>query len=101
MDQINVKQTSIINELPLPDNLPFELAVLEKAMRYQEWIITAIKPYLGNRILELGAGIGNMSRWFSLAERIVLTESDARLLFFLQSRIANWFSEDSWFQYIN
>ena len=75
---------------PLPDDLPFELVALEKAVRYQQWIINTIQPYLGKRILELGAGIGNMSRWFTSADRLILTEMDSELLKLLESRIQTW-----------
>lgn len=78
-------------ESPLPGHLPFELIALEKAVRYQQWIIETIRPYLGQRILELGAGIGNMSRWFSFADRLILTEYDPTLLALLQSRAQSWF----------
>ncbi len=76
--------------VPLPDDLPFELVALEKAVRYQQWIINTIQPYLGKRILELGSGIGNMSRWFTAAERLILTEVDPLLLSILESRVQTW-----------
>jgi SAM-dependent methyltransferase len=76
-------------------HLPFELIALTKAVRYQQWIIKAIQPYLGNSILELGAGIGNMSRWFTQAERLILTEYDIDLLTILKERAATWPSHAS------
>ncbi|EKD73828.1 MAG: Nodulation protein S [uncultured bacterium] len=73
-----------------PKELPFELLALEKAVRYQQWIAETIQPYLGKRILELGAGIGNMSRWFTHVERLILTEMDPHLLELLRLRIKAW-----------
>ncbi len=84
------QECSVQTLLPLPDDLPFELAALEKAVRYQQWIIKTIQPFLGKRILELGAGIGNMSRWFTSADRLILTEMDPQLLHLLASRISTW-----------
>jgi len=85
-----IRQTTSTTALSLPAHLPFELAALEKAVRYQQWIIATIQPYLGKRILELGAGIGNMSRWFTSADRLILTETDVDLLQLLKSRIHTW-----------
>lgn len=82
-------------EIPLPTHLPFELVALEKAVRYQQWIIETIQPYVGKRILELGAGIGNMSRWFKTAEHLVLTETDPELLQCLEARANKWFPNSS------
>jgi 2-polyprenyl-3-methyl-5-hydroxy-6-metoxy-1,4-benzoquinol methylase len=35
---------------------------LSKAVNYNEWIFNLIKPHLGERILEVGCGTGNMIR---------------------------------------
>jgi glycosyltransferase involved in cell wall biosynthesis len=34
---------------------------LNRAPRFTKWMADVIKPYLGNRVLEVGAGIGNMT----------------------------------------
>jgi glycosyltransferase involved in cell wall biosynthesis len=34
---------------------------LNRAPRFTKWMASTIKPYLGNRVLEIGAGIGNMT----------------------------------------
>jgi glycosyltransferase involved in cell wall biosynthesis len=34
---------------------------LNRAPRFTDWMADVIRPYLGNRVLEIGAGIGNMS----------------------------------------
>jgi glycosyltransferase involved in cell wall biosynthesis len=34
---------------------------LNRAPRFTKWMASIIKPYLGNRVLEIGAGIGNMT----------------------------------------
>lgn len=41
---------------------PYELSLLSQAINCQKWIARAVRPYLGERIMEVGAGIGNMSR---------------------------------------
>lgn len=60
--------------------LPFELRSLAEAKRYQKWVFDKVSPYLGRRTLEIGAGIGNMSRWLPRGDLLVLTETDPLLL---------------------
>lgn len=64
----------------LQKEIPFELESLAQAKRYQGWVADFVTPHLGSRILELGAGMGNMSGWLPRRERLVLTESDPHLL---------------------
>jgi hypothetical protein len=59
---------------------PFDLQILRHSTRYQQWMIKTILPYLGDRILEIGAGIGNMSRWLPIRELLVVSEADPLLL---------------------
>lgn len=70
-----------------PEDLPYELRALEAAVRYQQWIIATIKPFLGKRILEIGAGNGNMSRWLKAADHLVVTESSQSLLHLLEKNM--------------
>lgn len=71
--------------------MPFELESLAKAVNYQQWVSEAIQPYLGRRILEVGAGIGNMSQWLPVRERVVLTETEPLLLDILRERVPGYF----------
>ena len=80
--------------LNTPDHttdLPFELESLSGALNYQRWVFDAVQPYLGRRILEFGAGIGNMSRWLPVRERLVLTETEPMLLDVLRARAPEYF----------
>lgn len=65
--------------------LPFELRALAGASNYQRWIVDTIEPCLGRRILEVGAGVGNMSRWLPVRDRLIVTEGDEALLGELRS----------------
>jgi SAM-dependent methyltransferase len=60
--------------------LPFELEALRKAVNYQRWVADAVTPYLGERILEVGSGLGSMSRWLPVRKKLVLTECEPMLL---------------------
>jgi SAM-dependent methyltransferase len=72
-------------------SLPFELDMLAEARNYQKWMLDAVQPYLGRRILEVGSGIGNMSRWLPADELLVLTETEPELLDLLRARAADCF----------
>ena len=37
------------------------LARLNRAPRFTKWMADTIRPYIGNRVLEIGAGIGNLT----------------------------------------
>lgn len=75
--------------------VPFELQLLSQAHQYQKWVADSVRPYMGQRILEVGAGIGNMSRWLPLRERLVLSEGDQGLAQELYRVIAGDFRGDS------
>ncbi|OFZ54252.1 MAG: hypothetical protein A2428_08375 [Bdellovibrionales bacterium RIFOXYC1_FULL_54_43] len=77
--------------------IPFELKSLEHAVRYQGWVSRTVAPFLGARIMEIGAGIGNLSRHLPIRERLILTELDPELLKILENRYAQLHSENSKF----
>jgi SAM-dependent methyltransferase len=79
--------------LEIPGYLSLDIDAQEIAVRYQQWIVETIMPYLGKRILELGAGAGQMSRYFTSAERLVLVENDSRLINLLETRMKNFNSD--------
>ena len=68
--------------------VPFELASLARAIRYQKWIYRTVAPFMGDRILEIGAGIGNMSKWLPVRDRLILTEIDPSLLKILRAEMS-------------
>jgi SAM-dependent methyltransferase len=75
-------------------SLPFELDLLAEARNYQKWMFDAVRPYLGRRILEVGSGIGNMSRWLPAEELLVLTETEPELLDVLRQRMPEYFGSN-------
>ncbi len=44
---------------------------LSEAVHYNQWIYEMMKPYLGQRILEVGCGIGNMTRLLALDRKVL------------------------------
>jgi SAM-dependent methyltransferase len=68
------------------------LAIMQSAPRYNRWQYQRIAPYLGRRVCEVGAGIGNMSALIagSQPERLVLTDLDPAYREILQTRFAQF-----------
>jgi hypothetical protein len=73
------------------DLLPFQLGLLRTAENYQKWVLDAISPFLGENILEIGSGIGNMSRWLPIKEKLILSEVDSTLFLYLQKTVNQYF----------
>lgn len=73
--------------------LPFELEILSRAHQYQRWVADTVRPHLGNRILEVGSGIGNMSKWLPARDALVLSEADQQLLPALRCTVTEAFGE--------
>lgn len=56
----------------------FDLELLREATRYQRWVLDAFAGHLRGQVLEVGAGIGNFTRWMlPRAERVVVVEPEA------------------------
>ena len=67
-------------------------ATLERmaaAPRYNRWMFDRLRPWVGRRVLEIGAGIGNMSAFFADRERLVLTDTESYYLGRLRQRFAD------------
>ncbi len=65
----------ITDDLGLPPGRR-ALRVLRKAAAYNRWVYDLIRPWLGREILEVGAGIGNMTRYFLGHGRLTATDVD-------------------------
>ncbi len=62
------------------DTDPSGLQTLERfarAGRFNRWLFETIYPYCSGKVLEVGSGIGNLSRFF-LEKKFLLTASDLR-----------------------
>ncbi len=79
----------------MPPVEPGELvgtATLERmaaACRYNRWMFERLRPWVGRRVLEIGAGIGTMSAFFVDRERVVLTDTEPHYLRRLRERFAD------------
>ena len=47
---------------------------MSKVDRYNTWLYSKVAPYIGDRVLEVGSGTGNMSIFFVDRDRLVLSD---------------------------
>ncbi|MGH7736072.1 MAG: class I SAM-dependent methyltransferase, partial [Gemmatimonadales bacterium] len=67
------------------------LEIMSTAPRYNQWQYQVISPWIGQRVLEVGAGVGNMSAHIVADGRecVVLTDTDPWYRGELQRRFAD------------
>lgn len=51
-----------------------DLKILSEAKNYNEWIWSLIYPFVGQRILDIGAGIGTFTEFFQDREQVTILE---------------------------
>jgi len=61
------------------------LMELERARRFNDWMGSALRPFVGQRVLEIGAGIGSITNQFIPRETYVASDVNPNYLRFLQS----------------
>ena len=61
---------------------------MARLSRYNSWIWQSISKYVGDRVLEVGAGIGNMTRVMYGRELIVATDVELPYLHILRNRFS-------------
>lgn len=60
------------------------LSELSGAYRYNKWVADIIKPYVGNSVLEVGSGIGNLSIYLFPRKRFFATDVNPICLEYLR-----------------
>ncbi|MCL4794640.1 MAG: glycosyltransferase [Bryobacteraceae bacterium] len=69
---------------------PEILDILSRAPRFNVWMAETVRPFLGRRVLEIGAGIGNLSRHLApRRERYLATDIDEEHLARLRARFSH------------
>jgi glycosyltransferase involved in cell wall biosynthesis len=64
---------------------------LSRAERYNRWMFRQLAPHLGQRVLEIGSGIGSLTRYLVGRELVVATDVNPRYL----RMLANMFEHHS------
>jgi glycosyltransferase involved in cell wall biosynthesis len=67
-------------EAPAHDIGAMTLRRMERLAPYNKWLHDQFDAYIGNRILEVGAGVGNQTRYFIERERVVASDIEAHYL---------------------
>jgi glycosyltransferase involved in cell wall biosynthesis len=66
------------------------LDAFSDAPRFNRWMADTIRPYVGKRVLEIGAGIGNLTRLMVVSrKRYVATDLDSEHLERLKTRLSH------------
>lgn len=63
-----------------------DLETMSAATNYRNWMYRRLTPYLGKRILEIGAGIGNFTELLIDRELVVATDNYPPCIDYLNSR---------------
>ena len=67
------------------------LHVFSEAPNFNRWMADTIRPYLGSRVLEIGAGMGNLTRELSpKRQRYVATDIDEQHLSRLRRQLSHF-----------
>jgi SAM-dependent methyltransferase len=66
-----------------------DLEIMARADNYQNWMYRRVAPYIGERILEVGAGIGNFTRLLLDRELVVPTDINQVCVRQLQERLGD------------
>jgi ubiquinone/menaquinone biosynthesis C-methylase UbiE len=53
---------------------------LRNVGRYNEWVWSRLDPYVGDRVLEVGCGVGNFTRFLRDREHVVVTDNNEHYL---------------------
>lgn len=61
---------------------------VSQARAYNRWMFDRLRPWVGRRVLEIGAGIGNLSVFLADRERAVLSDTEPHYLDRLRERFA-------------
>ncbi|MFH1098206.1 MAG: methyltransferase [Candidatus Desantisbacteria bacterium] len=62
----------------------------ESASTYNKWIYSQIRPFLGSKILEIGCGIGNITRLLMEDRFVAATDMDSDYLSYLEEISEGW-----------
>lgn len=67
----------------------FVLRSVDRAQRYNRWLIAQVAPFLGRRMVEAGSGIGNLSQLLTEREFLKLVDHDPMYLAMLEERFSD------------
>ena len=75
-------------EAEAPDAVSHSLAVLSTVYHYNHWIFLTFREHLGPAVLEIGAGVGNITQFLLNLDRVVCLEPFGPYRRYLSERFA-------------
>jgi glycosyltransferase involved in cell wall biosynthesis len=63
---------------------------MKKLHRYNQWIFLKFRPFLGRRVLEVGSGIGNVTKFLLDRELIIATDVEPKYLALLKNTFGKY-----------
>lgn len=73
MQDVHVKQT---REIDGKEGMLHSLDLLRDTYNYNHWIYSAMRPYIGEKVVEVGSGPGNLTRFLLSSKKLVCIEPD-------------------------
>ena len=61
------------------------LQKMKKLRRYNQWIFSIFHPFLGRRVLEIGSGIGNITKFLLDRDLVIATDVEPQYLVLLKN----------------
>ncbi len=65
------------------------LEIISKANRFNKWMFEKIEPYVGKKILEIGAGTGNITQFLLDKGEVTCLDASAKCIAALKKRFSN------------
>jgi SAM-dependent methyltransferase len=79
-----------MTEIPAYDDVMVaDLEIMTSANNYRDWMYRRMAPYIGRRVLEVGAGIGNFTSLLLDRDLIVATDKYEKCVDYLQRRLGD------------
>ncbi len=69
------------------DAVAHSLRILSTVYNYNHWIYSMIRDYVGDKVLEVGAGIGNITRFLLYVEQLTCLEPASEYRQYLSKRL--------------
>ena len=63
---------------------------MKKLHRYNQWIFLKFRPFLGRRVLEIGSGVGNITKFLLDRELIIATDVELKYLALLKNTFGKY-----------
>ena len=63
---------------------------MKKLRRYNQWIFSKFHPFLGRRVLEIGSGVGNITKLLLDRDVIIATDVEPKYLTFLKNTFGQY-----------